>query len=70
MRTIVDIPDKQLETLTAISRRKGLSRASAIRQAITDYLGANDPGPDEAFGLWGEKKVDGLEYQRRLRTEW
>lgn len=56
MRTIIDISGKQLETLTAISRRKGLSRAAAIRQAISDYLSANEPALVEAFGLWGKER--------------
>ena len=25
---------------------------------------------DDAFGLWGDRAVDGLEYQERVRNEW
>ena len=24
----------------------------------------------DAFGLWSNRKIDGLEYQRKLRAEW
>jgi hypothetical protein len=27
-------------------------------------------GIDHAFGLWADRKIDGLEYQRKLRDEW
>ncbi len=70
MRTLVDLPDEDLEGLTQLGRRRGVSRAKIIRQAVRDYLqrhtGASD---DEAFGLWGAGE-DGLEYQQRLRSEW
>jgi hypothetical protein len=25
---------------------------------------------DDAFGLWGKRKVDGLAYQEKVRREW
>lgn len=28
------------------------------------------PVADPAFGLWGKGRIDGLEYQRRMRGEW
>lgn len=70
MRTLVDIPDQQLKQLTEISREKGLSRAEVVRQAIAAYLVANRAAPSEAFGLWGNRKTDGVRYQRKLRSEW
>ena len=54
--------------MAAIEKR---SRAALIRQAIDDYL-AKKPGnqEDDAFGLWGKRKVDGLVYQEKVRREW
>ena len=25
---------------------------------------------DDAFGIWRDRKIDGLDYQRRIRNEW
>ena len=67
---LVDLPDEDLESLIQLGRRRGVSRAKIIREAVRDYLekhiGAAD---DEAYGLWGAGE-DGLEYQQRLRSEW
>jgi metal-responsive CopG/Arc/MetJ family transcriptional regulator len=71
MRTLVDIPDESLGALEDLRARRGVSRAALIRAAIGDYLKQNPPpDPTEAFGLWRERAVDGLEYQRRQRDEW
>lgn len=70
MRTLVDIPEQQIADLAALCESKGLSRAEIIRQAVAAYIARNKPRSDEAFGLWGERKVDGLAYQKKLRSEW
>lgn len=71
MRTLVDIPDGQLKDLAQISKTNGQSRAAIIRDAIAAYIARHRPGRmDDAFGLWGDRKVDGLEYQKKLRSEW
>jgi metal-responsive CopG/Arc/MetJ family transcriptional regulator len=71
MRTLVDIPEGDLKALDEISERRRTSRAGVIRHAIRDYLVKNRRGSlEEAFGLWRDKNVDGVEYQRRLRSEW
>lgn len=72
MRTIIDIPAEQLEALDAICGREEISRAEAIRRAVTllvkDKTGS---GAKAAFGLWRDRDIDGVEYQRRMRsTEW
>jgi metal-responsive CopG/Arc/MetJ family transcriptional regulator len=71
MRTLVDIPEQDVRALDELSRRRRVSRARVIRAAIGDYL-ARHKGRDgeDAFGLWGKGAVDGLEYERRLRSEW
>jgi predicted transcriptional regulator len=71
MRTLVDLEDGQVEALDELAKAGKKSRASLIRQAIDDYLAkcrAQQRG--DAFGLWGNRKVDGLAYQKRVRREW
>ena len=72
MRTIIDLPDDQLEALDGICRRDGISRAEAIRQAVALLMRQRAAGrAGVAFGIWrGKRKMDGLEYQQRLRREW
>lgn len=74
MRTLVDIPDEQLEQLTEISTRENTSRAAIIREAIASYLAKRrKAGAKDAFGLWcreGQEVVDGVDYQKALRGEW
>lgn len=71
MRTIVDLPTAQLEALDAQCRRDGISRAEAVRRAVAQYVRLQrDVEPDEAFGLWRTRGIDGLTYQQRLRREW
>ena len=70
MRTIIEIPDTLLMGLTDLLKQKKISRAELIRRAIADYLQRHQVETDAAFGLWKSKKVDGLEYQQRIRDEW
>jgi hypothetical protein len=70
MRTLVDIPERQLKALTAICEAEKVSRAEVVRQAIAAYLEKKKPGGVDAFGLWKDRKVDGLTYQEQVRSEW
>ena len=70
MRTLVDLPQRELEQLTALSRSRKTSRAELIRQAVAGYLAQNKDGVEDSFGLWKARGVDGLAYQRSLRDEW
>jgi hypothetical protein len=81
MRTLIDIPEKQLTELNAISEARNLTRAELVRQAIASFLNQNRPGPEKAFGIWRDQTLvlpgpdeplpkDGLEYQERIRSEW
>lgn len=51
MRTLVNIPDRQIEALAAICKAKDISRAEAVRRAINDFIERNRSAPVEAFGL-------------------
>lgn len=70
MRTLVDIPDRQLEELIRISKAEKVSRAEIIRQAVAAFIEMKKPDTVEAFGLWKEHGADGLTYQEQLRSEW
>ena len=71
MRTLVDLGDGQIQALDELSKKDKRSRAALIRQAIDDYLAKrHSKQKDDAFGLWGKRKVDGLAYQEKVRREW
>ena len=68
---MVDLTDRQVAALDALSKSEERSRAALIRQAIDDYLAKRRSQQEsDAFGLWGERKVDGLTYQNKVRDEW
>lgn len=70
-RILVDLPDAQIEALAIIAEAGQRSRAAVIREAIEAYVLQNKQGLGaDVFGLWKSKKVDGLEYQQELRSEW
>lgn len=71
MRTIIDIPQQALAQLDGLCKREGISRAEAIRRAVSIYLRQQTPADsDEAFGLWQNRKTQGREYEDALRDEW
>lgn len=71
MRTIIELPDDQLEGLAAICRKHGISRAEAIRRAVARHIEAEaGESATRAFGLWKDRDTDGLAFQRQLRGEW
>jgi hypothetical protein len=71
MRTIVELPDQQIEALKAMSEQQGLSRAELMRRAVAEYLALHQNSATEAaFGLWKKHAKDGVDYQQGLRQEW
>lgn len=73
MRTIIDIPDSQIEILNRLSKKKKTSRAKIIRLAVDNYIALHHKtkeGFNDAFGIWQDKKIDGLVYQQQIRNEW
>jgi hypothetical protein len=72
VRTIIDLPEDQLNALDGICRRESISRAEAIRRAVDLLVRDRAAGASHAaFGLWrGSRATDGLTYQRRIRREW
>jgi metal-responsive CopG/Arc/MetJ family transcriptional regulator len=71
MRTVIDLPDEQIEPLKAAAESLKVSRAELIRRAVTEYLRRFEaPAEDAAFGIWQQCGEDGLAYQERMRSEW
>jgi metal-responsive CopG/Arc/MetJ family transcriptional regulator len=71
MRTIVELPDEQLEALGTICVQEKASRAEIIRRAVGCYILEKQAGKGRnAFGLWKKKKVNALKYEAKLRAEW
>lgn len=70
MRTLVDIPDRELAELNALSESRNVSRAELVRQAVRGFLAQNRAGLESSFGLWRGRGMDGVKYQEKLRDEW
>jgi predicted transcriptional regulator len=71
MRTLIDLPESQIQALAALCERVKQPRAAVIRQAVAEYLKHHKPkSPDAAYGLWGAEAPDGLAYQQEARAEW
>jgi predicted transcriptional regulator len=70
MRTIIEIPGDQVESLDALCAREDISRAEAIRRAVAAYLRRESPSASSAFGLWRGKRGTGLAYEEARRKEW
>jgi len=74
MRTLVDIPDEDIEKLDALATKGKRSRAAAIREAIKLYLVNNADNKDwiaRGAGFWkGRTDIgDAVEYQRAMRED-
>ena len=71
MRTLVDFPEGQVVALDQLAKQNKQSRAALIRLAVDDFLKKHQRNQSvNAFGLWGDQKVDGLDYQQQARGEW
>jgi predicted transcriptional regulator len=71
MRTLVDIKERQLRLLDQLAKKQKRPRAALIRDAVADYLEKRIAHETSAaFGLWGKRTIDGLDYQDKIRSEW
>ncbi len=70
MKTLVDIPEGQIHSLSELCDKFSISRAEAIRRAIDLFVKNNKQPQVDAFGAWKNKSDDGLSYQEKLRDEW
>lgn len=73
MRTLVDIPDEDIEQLDALAIRDKKSRAAEIREAIRQYLAAKSSNDwiRRGAGYWKRRADigDAVEYQRSARED-
>lgn len=69
MRTIVDIPERDLRRLDAIARKQKVSRTEVVRKAVAEYA-TRQSEVEEFFGLWRGRGIDALAHQNALRDEW
>lgn len=72
MRTIVDLPEEQIQGLERLCRREGISRAEAVRRALAAML-AGERADELAgvFGAWKRRRTgDGRAMVERMRREW
>ena len=68
---LADIPKDVIETLDRVSSKEHCSRAALIREVLQKYISDGQPKEDaEAFGIWKDEMVDGVEYQNHVRGEW
>jgi hypothetical protein len=79
MRTIIDIPSDRLQCLDRWALSCKISRAEAVRRAVSDLLDRVASPADAGFGLWVQGKPegyqlppehDGLRMQQAMREEW
>jgi predicted transcriptional regulator len=71
MRILVDLGETQVQALDELAQKEKRSRAAVIRQAIDEYLARRRKLEElDAFGLWGERRIDGLVCQEQVRGEW
>ena len=71
MRTLVDLRNSQVQALDQLAKRRDLSRAALIREAVDAFLSHHASiTEDEAFGAWAGHGEDGLAFQERARREW
>jgi metal-responsive CopG/Arc/MetJ family transcriptional regulator len=71
MRTIVEIPDEQLGELSRFCDEQNISRAEAVRRAVSQLIKDNSPKrKDVGFGIWRERRLDSRKFVEKLRSEW
>jgi hypothetical protein len=71
MRTIVDLPDEQLDSLARLCAELKISRAEAVRRAVGQLVkDAEKKRKDIGFGIWRHKGLDSRKHVEKLRGEW
>ena len=68
MRIELDTSASQAKALDALAKVEKRSRASIVREAINEYLARRrERVRDDS---WGDRRVDGLYYQKKVRAPW
>lgn len=72
MRTLVDIPDDDIEWLDRKATEEGKSRAAVLREAVSAYRAeASKDWIARGAGYWKHRQDigDAVEYQRAMRED-
>ena len=69
MRMTISLRDEQAQRLEELCRNEGISRAEAVRRAVSRYL-AHHRQREDVFGIWRGRATQGLASERPLRDEW
>ncbi|MFT3989778.1 MAG: CopG family transcriptional regulator [Luteolibacter sp.] len=74
-RTIIDLPEDALKRLDALAEDRASSRASLLREAVSEYIIRKNqaPAPLKPLAGFGALKgyyTDGQTWQDQLREEW
>jgi len=70
-RILIDLPEAQVKELAALVETEHRPRAALVREAIQEYISLRKKARGgDVFGLWEDRRADGLEYQQELRAEW
>ncbi len=76
MAVLIELPEHQAVLLKQYCDEAQISEAEAVGQALSLFLvqitqkSRRTLREHPAFGLWQDKRQDGLAYQERLRDEW
>jgi hypothetical protein len=71
MKVLIELPDDWVKTLDQIALRKKVARVDLIRLGVQKTIETeSDAAYKAAFGAWKDEKIDGVEFQRKLREEW
>lgn len=73
MRTIIELPEGDLEQLDSLARHGKHSRAEVIRRAVVFYLNehpSRKSAVDLAFGILKGRIGEGLAFEDKMRGEW
>jgi hypothetical protein len=53
VRTIIQLPENQAAALAQEARRRGVSKAAIVREALTSLLAGDDASVEKALGAAG-----------------
>lgn len=73
MRIELDLPRELVQRIDDLCAKERKTRDGIIRAAVGALLereAAFRLAVDEAFGMWKDRELDGLELERQLRAEW
>ncbi len=70
MRTIIELPEDQVNALAELCKLERISRAEAVRRALGEMLARKQSkGREQAFGVW-KNRGDSRKIVENLRQEW